>query len=113
MIALDEVERIHEILIDKFGGKKGLRDKGLLESSIQRPFQTFDQKELYPEPVDKAAAILENIISNHPFVDGNKGQHMWWPDFFFEQTILTLRQPRTRNMNLLLALPGVKFASTK
>lgn len=72
MITLDEVERIHEVLIDKFGGKKGLRDKGLLESSIKRPFQTFDQKELYPEPVDKAAAILESIISNHPFVDGNK-----------------------------------------
>ena len=32
MITLDNVERIHEILIDKFGGKKGLRDKGLLES---------------------------------------------------------------------------------
>src|SRR3546814_18300117 len=47
-------------------------DKGLLESSIQRPFHTFDQKELYPDPVDKAAAILESIISNHPFVDGNK-----------------------------------------
>lgn len=72
MISRKEVERIHEILIDKFGGKKGLRDKGLLESSIQRPFQTFDQKELYPEPVDKAAAILESIISNHPFLDGNK-----------------------------------------
>ena len=72
MISLEEVERIHEILIDKFGGKKGLRDKGLLESSIQRPFQTFDQRELYPEPVDKAAAILESIISNHPFLDGNK-----------------------------------------
>jgi death-on-curing protein len=72
MITLYDVERIHEILINKFGGKRGLRDKGLLESSIKRPFQTFDQKELYPEPVDKAAAILESIISNHPFVDGNK-----------------------------------------
>jgi death on curing protein len=72
MISSDDVERIHEILIDKFGGKKGLRDKGLLESSVQRPFQMFNQKELYPEPVDKAAAILESIISNHPFLDGNK-----------------------------------------
>ena len=72
MMSLEQVERVHEILIDKFGGRKGLRDKGLLESSIKRPFQTFDKKELYPEPVDKAAAILESIISNHPFVDGNK-----------------------------------------
>jgi death-on-curing protein len=27
---------------------------------------------LYPRPVDKAAAIIESIVKNHPFVDGNK-----------------------------------------
>jgi death on curing protein len=72
MIDINEVEKIHDILIDKFGGAKGIRDKGLLESSINRPFQTFDGQELYPNPIDKAAAIFESIITNHPFVDGNK-----------------------------------------
>lgn len=72
MISLKEVESIHEILIDKFGGSKGIRDRGILESAINRPYQTFDQNELYPLPVDKAAAIFESVISNHPFVDGNK-----------------------------------------
>ena len=72
MIDINEVEKIHDILIDKFGGAKGIRDKGLLESSINRPFQTFDGQELYPNPVDKAAAIFESIITNHPFIDGNK-----------------------------------------
>lgn len=72
MISLKEVEGIHEILIDKFGGSTGIRDRGALESAINRPYQTFDQKELYPGPVDKAAAIFESIISNHPFIDGNK-----------------------------------------
>jgi death-on-curing protein len=72
MIEVSEVERIHEILIDRFGGATGIRDKGILESAIGRPFQTFDGKDLYPDPVDKAAAIFESIVSNHPFVDGNK-----------------------------------------
>src|SRR5436190_6881298 len=72
MISLKEVENIHEILIDKFGGTKGIRDRGALKSAINRPFQTFDQKELYPTGIDKAAAIFESIISNHPFIDGNK-----------------------------------------
>ena len=72
MIDINEVEKIHDILIDKFGGAKGIRDKGLLESSINRPFQTFDGQELYPSPVDKAAAIFESTITNHPFIDGNK-----------------------------------------
>jgi death on curing protein len=72
MITLQEVERIHEILIENFGGSKGTRDRGILESAINRPYQTFDQTELYPFPVDKAAAVFESMISNHPFVDGNK-----------------------------------------
>ena len=72
MIDINEVEKIHDILIEKFGGGKGIRDKGLLESVINRPFQTFDGQDLYPDPVDKAAAIFESIITNHPFVDGNK-----------------------------------------
>ena len=72
MIELKEVEKIHDILIEKFGGAKGIRDSGALESAISRPYQTFDGQDLYPDPVDKAAAIFESIISNHPFVDGNK-----------------------------------------
>ena len=72
MIEFKEVEKIHDILIEKFGGAKGIRDIGALESAINRPYQTFDGQDLYPDPVDKAAAIFESIISNHPFVDGNK-----------------------------------------
>src|SRR6185436_18694256 len=72
MISLAEVEKIHDILIEKFGGLKGIRDHGILDSAINRPYQTFDGEDLYPDPVDKAAAIFESIISNHPFVDGNK-----------------------------------------
>jgi len=70
MIDLNEVEKIHDILIENFGGAKGIRDN--LESAINRPYQTFDGQELYPSPIDKAAAIFESIISNHPFIDGNK-----------------------------------------
>mgnify|MGYP001253644258 CR=1 FL=1 len=44
----------------------------MLESAIARPFQTFDGQDLYPHPLDKAAAIGESIIINHPFIDGNK-----------------------------------------
>ncbi len=72
MIELKDVLNIHNILIDKFGGSKGVRDIGSLESAINRPFATFENQDLYPTPSDKAAAILESILINHPFVDGNK-----------------------------------------
>jgi death on curing protein len=72
MISTEDVLKIHKLLIDQFGGSHGVRDKSSLDSAINRPFATFDQQELYPEPVDKAAAILESIVINHPFIDGNK-----------------------------------------
>lgn len=72
MITRKEVEQIHNLLIREFGGSSGIRDKGALEAAINRPFATFDQKELYPSSADKAAAIIESILSNHPFTDGNK-----------------------------------------
>ena len=72
MISLNEVLAIHDILIERFGGARGVRDQAGLESAVNRPYQTFDGQELYPHTVDKAAAIFESIISNHPFVDGNK-----------------------------------------
>jgi death on curing protein len=72
MISREEVLAIHDILLSRFGGREGVRDEGLLDSAINRAFQTFDGKELYPSPIDKAAAVFESIITNHPFIDGNK-----------------------------------------
>lgn len=72
MIEVEDVLEIHQFLIEKYGGANGIREISLLHSAISRPFTTFDGKELYPHPIDKASAILESIIINHPFVDGNK-----------------------------------------
>ena len=72
MIELRDALNIHDILIDKFGGSKGVRDQGSLESALHRPFATFDNQELYPSPTEKAAAVFESILINHPFIDGNK-----------------------------------------
>jgi len=72
MIPIKEVEQIHKLLIDTFGGSHGIRDLSALESALVRPFQTFDNKELYSTPIDKAASLIESILNNHPFIDGNK-----------------------------------------
>lgn len=72
MISVEQVLQIHSIAIKKFGGSNGVRDVGGLESALARPFQTFDGEDLYPTIVDKAAALGESLIINHPFVDGNK-----------------------------------------
>jgi len=72
MIEVTEVILLHKTLIDNFGGSHGLRDAAALESALARPFQRFDDKELYPAVLEKAAALVESVLINHPFLDGNK-----------------------------------------
>jgi len=72
MIHIDIAIYLHNLLIDEFGGSKGIRDRNSLEAALNRPFATFDGQDLYPTVVEKATAIFESIIINHPFIDGNK-----------------------------------------
>jgi len=57
----------HSQLIERYGGAAGLRDAGALESALHRP-----QTGYYDTLIHEAAALLESLIQNHPFVDGNK-----------------------------------------
>lgn len=63
---------IHARLIVETGGSGGIRDLGLLQAAIARPQATFGGQELYPDLFTKTAALLESLVANHPFVDGNK-----------------------------------------
>lgn len=72
MIDINEVIEIHQTLVKEFGGLSGVRDEGLLKSAIERPFSGFGETMFYPTPEEKGAAILESMVVNHPFVDGNK-----------------------------------------
>ncbi|MBT2444076.1 type II toxin-antitoxin system death-on-curing family toxin [Streptomyces sp. ISL-36] len=49
-----------------------VRDAGLLESAVHRPSAAMFGEEAYPDLVDKAAALLQSLAVNRPFVDGNK-----------------------------------------
>ena len=67
-----QVLALHDLMVKKFGGSHGLRDIGLLESAVARPQATYDSVCLYITIFDKAAALLQSLLKNHPFVDGNK-----------------------------------------
>lgn len=71
-MTLNQVLQAHSVLINNFGGSHGVRDINGLDAALNRPFATFDGKDLYPTMVDKAAAVFESILINHPFLDGNK-----------------------------------------
>jgi len=69
---LDEVVAIHFRVTEKTGGSQGVRDWDLLASALGRPQATFGGQDLYPDIFLKAAALVQSLSSNHPFVDGNK-----------------------------------------
>ncbi|MCB0343053.1 MAG: type II toxin-antitoxin system death-on-curing family toxin [Pseudobdellovibrionaceae bacterium] len=64
---LAETLELHTRLIERFGGTKGVRDLGLLESALMRP-----QTGYYTSLSLEAAALLQSLAQNHAFVDGNK-----------------------------------------
>lgn len=71
-LTLKEVKLINLTQINRYGGLYGLRDEKLLDSAINYPQATFDQKYLQPDIYHMASAYMYAIIKNHPFVDGNK-----------------------------------------
>ena len=86
MIDFKEAENIHSIIIEKFGGSEGLRDRNGLEAALNRPFATFDGNDLYPDIISKAAvcvypshieafgiACLEGMAAGKAVVTSNTG----------------------------------------
>ncbi len=71
-ISIQQVLFINSRVIVETGGQTGLRDLALLESAVARPHATFDGQDLYPSLFEKAAALLDSLVNNHPFLDGNK-----------------------------------------
>lgn len=67
-----QILMLHTALIAQTGGIDGVRDEGLLDSAINAPFQTFAEQDLYPTVLEKATRLGFGLISNHPFLDGNK-----------------------------------------
>ena len=71
-LSLEEVLYIHELTIKKHGGSTGIKNPGLVESSLNSGIATFDGKDLYPSIEEKISMITYSFVKNHGFEDGNK-----------------------------------------
>jgi len=71
-LTLDEVIALHADQIERYGGRPGIRDLGLLQSALGTPSATFEGRFLHEGLHEMAAAHLFHIVRNHPFLDGNK-----------------------------------------
>ena len=72
VLSKKQIILLHDHLLSETGGATGLRDEGLLDSAVSVPFQSFDDTELFPTVIEKAARLSFGLVKNHAFVDGNK-----------------------------------------
>jgi len=71
-LTLDEVLALHADQIERYGGRPGVRDVGLLQSAVSVPAATFGDRFLHASLQEMAAAYLFHLVRDHPFLDGNK-----------------------------------------
>lgn len=71
-INIEKVIRIHDKIVKKYKGLKGIKDYGSLESSLNNAFTTFGGEDLYKTDLEKIANIFYLLCSNHGFIDANK-----------------------------------------
>ncbi len=70
-LPLDEILEIHDDQIQHYGGDVGIRDRGLLESAVAMPQQSFGGQYLHRDIFEMAAAYAFHVAESQAFVDGN------------------------------------------
>lgn len=86
-MTLRDVLDAHEVAL-QFGGHGGIRDLGLIQSAIARPYSGY-----YPSLHGKAAALLHSLAKNHGFVDGNKRASLLAVTLFLDRSGARLTGP--------------------
>ena len=71
-LTFDEIMRIHNRMIEVFGGEDGILSEEALENCVALPMMSIFGTETSPSIWSKAATLLHCIATRHPFVDGNK-----------------------------------------
>jgi death-on-curing protein len=71
-LTLDEILEIHDDQIQHYGGDVGIRDRGLLESAVAMPQQSFGGQYFHRDIFEMAAAYAFHVAESQAFVDGNK-----------------------------------------
>jgi hypothetical protein len=63
-LSLDDILEIHRDQIERYGGELSIRDRGLLESAVAMPQQSFGGEYLHPDIFEMAAAYAFHLAEN-------------------------------------------------
>ena len=73
-LTLADLLAIHELLILRFGGMRGVTEQGFgkLEAALAAPYASMFGEDLYPDLPAKVATLFWGVARSHGFSDGNK-----------------------------------------
>lgn len=69
-LSVSDVEKLHSMALERFGGSEGLRDRNAFESAVNQPKNIFYYEQ--GDTHDIAAAYCFHIAQAQAFLDGNK-----------------------------------------
>ncbi|HEM3696479.1 TPA: type II toxin-antitoxin system death-on-curing family toxin [Streptococcus suis] len=104
ILTVEQVIELHTRLIQSTGGLDGVRDVGLIESSLSSAFSTYFGVEKYPSIEEKAARLCYSLVNNHAFIDGNKRIGVFVMIIFLELNGILLNQTDDEVVNLGLGV---------
>ena len=104
---------IHTDLLQRYGGRAGIRDRNLLESAIAQPKMTVGGKYAHKTIFDKAAAYGFHVCMNHPFVDGNKRVAFALMDIFLQKNGWEIISQEEEAYSMMMSLASGKFTKTE
>lgn len=110
-LSLTEVLAVHEKLLALHGGAVGVRDQGLLESAMARPQNLWVYE--HADISTLAAAYADGIVSNHPFVDGNKRTGFVAAALFLESNGVEFTAPEEEVVTMTLGLASKNISPTQ
>ena len=103
-LGLEDVLDIHRLQMAQYGGANGLREPGLLESALAQPQATFAGDFVHDGLFAMAAAYLFHIVSNHPFLDGNKRTGLLSALVFLDLNGIAVERESARLYDLTMAV---------
>ncbi len=103
-LTVEDVLEIHALQRARYGGAAGLRDRALLESAVAQPMASWGGQFLHPDLWSMAAAYLFHLVSNHPFVDGNKRTGLLSALVFLDLHGLSIDHASPRLYDLTMAI---------
>jgi len=94
---------LHDESLSLFGGARGIRDEGLLDSALGRPVNKYLYESI-TDLAELAAAYAYGVAKNQAFVDGNKRAAFLSMGLFLTINGKRLRAKQVDAIHVILAL---------